>query len=45
MSPSSEAANGAATKEFPRHFMEPENSLPCSQEPSIKQCVAGEMFF
>jgi hypothetical protein len=31
---SSKAASRSATQEFPQHFMEPEVSLPCSQEPS-----------
>jgi hypothetical protein len=34
LSPSGGAANSAATQEFPQHFMEPEGSLPRSQEPS-----------
>jgi hypothetical protein len=29
-----EAASYAATQEFPQYCMEPEGSLPCSQEPS-----------
>jgi hypothetical protein len=37
LSPSGGAANSAATQEFPsiKKIMEPEGSLPCSQEPSI----------
>jgi hypothetical protein len=34
LSPSWETANCAATQELPQHFMEPEGSLSCSQEPS-----------
>jgi hypothetical protein len=34
LSPSWGQANCAATQEFPQHFMEPEGSLPWSQEPS-----------
>jgi hypothetical protein len=30
-----EAASCAVTQELPQYFMEPEGSLPCSQEPSI----------
>jgi hypothetical protein len=33
LSPSWEAVNCAATQELSSIFMEPENSLPCSQEP------------
>jgi hypothetical protein len=29
-----EAASRSAAQEFPQHFMVPEGSLPCSQEPS-----------
>jgi hypothetical protein len=29
-----EAASRSTIQEFPQHFMEPEGSLPCSQEPS-----------
>jgi hypothetical protein len=32
LSPPWEAASCTATQEFPQHFMEPEGSLPCSQE-------------
>jgi hypothetical protein len=32
--PSWEAASRSATLEFPKHFMQHESSLPCSQEPS-----------
>jgi hypothetical protein len=35
MEPSTwEAASCAATQEFPQYFIEPEGSLPYSQEPS-----------
>jgi hypothetical protein len=34
LSPSWEAASRSATLEFSQHFMEPECSLPYSQEPS-----------
>jgi hypothetical protein len=34
LSPSCEAASYAATEELHQYFMEPEGSLPCSQEPS-----------
>jgi hypothetical protein len=33
LSPSWEAASCAAIQEIPKHSMEPENSLPCSQDP------------
>jgi uncharacterized membrane protein YhdT len=47
LSPSGGATNSAATQEFPA-FMEPEGSLPCSQEPSptentCKNCWPGWM--
>jgi hypothetical protein len=34
LSPSWEAANCAATQEILSIYLEPEGSLPCSQEPS-----------
>jgi hypothetical protein len=34
LSHSRKAASCAATQELPNKFMEPEGSLPCSQEPS-----------
>jgi hypothetical protein len=34
LSPSWEAARRSATQEISQHFMAPEASLPCSQEPS-----------
>jgi hypothetical protein len=34
LSPSWGAVNCAAPQESPQHFMEPEGSIPCSQEPS-----------
>jgi hypothetical protein len=34
LNPSWEAANCAAIQEIPSNFKEPENSSPCSQEPS-----------
>jgi hypothetical protein len=34
LSPSQDATNCAATREFPKYFMEPGGSLTCSQQPS-----------
>jgi hypothetical protein len=34
LSPSWETASWAGTQKFPQYFMEPEGSLPCSQDPS-----------
>jgi hypothetical protein len=34
LSSSWEAASHLATQDYSKHFMEPEGSLPCSQEPS-----------
>jgi hypothetical protein len=34
LSPAREATSCVATQELPQHFMKPEGSLPCSQQPS-----------
>jgi hypothetical protein len=35
LNPSYEATNRSTTQQFPQHFMKPESSSPCSQEPVI----------
>jgi hypothetical protein len=44
LSLSSEAANCADTRALPSIFMEPEGSLPCSQEPSTGPCSEPDHF-
>jgi hypothetical protein len=43
-SPSWEADNHSASQEIPRRVMEPEDSLPCSQNPATGACPEPDAY-